>query len=54
MFQTVSTLSEGQTFGELALNSSQPRAATMVCKQECSFAVMQKHNYKKVLEKTMK
>jgi CRP-like cAMP-binding protein len=33
------------SFGELALNNNQPRAATITCKTDCHFAVMNKVDY---------
>lgn len=37
------------SFGELALNNNQPRAATIACKTDCHFAVMNKADYQKCL-----
>jgi CRP-like cAMP-binding protein len=42
-------LKQGMSFGELALNNNQPRAATIVCKTDCHFAVMIKADYQKCL-----
>jgi CRP-like cAMP-binding protein len=46
---TASVLREGMSFGELALNRNQPRAATIVCNTDCHFAVMHIDDYKKCL-----
>lgn len=35
----------GKSFGELALITNKPRAATIKCLTECHFAVMNKINY---------
>ena len=43
------SLKQGMSFGELALNNNQPRAATIVCKTHCHFAVMSKADYQKCL-----
>jgi len=47
----VATLSAGQSFGELALISQKPRAATIRCLENCHFAVLSKQDYEKVLGK---
>ena len=47
----VGDLEIGKSFGELALIKNKPRAATIVCRQNCSFAVMDRNDYKKVLGK---
>ncbi len=39
------SLKQGMSFGELALNNNQPRAATITCKTDCHFAVMNKVDY---------
>ncbi len=45
------TLGEGKAFGEKALITDQPRAATIECVANCHLAVMSKHDYDKVLRK---
>lgn len=47
----VVTLREGKSFGELALIKNKPRAATIRCKDDCHFAVMNKADYQKVLQR---
>ena len=54
LFQEVTILSDGMSFGELALNSGQKRAATILCKTDCHFAVMNKADYEKCLLMTAK
>jgi len=54
LFIEVTILKEGMSFGELALNSGVPRAATIVCKTDCHFAVMSKADYEKCLLNTAK
>lgn len=44
-------LTAGKSFGELALIKNQPRAATIQCLEDCYFAVIQKDDYEKVLQK---
>jgi hypothetical protein len=39
------TLSEGETFGELAIINKMPRAATVTCLTDCYFAVMNANDY---------
>ena len=45
----VRILESGAAFGELALMDSKPRAATIVCKEECYFAVLDKKPFKEIL-----
>ena len=47
----VGTLKAGQNFGELALVSNSPRAATITCKEFCIFATLDKHNFERILSK---
>ena len=54
LFQEVTILTDGMSFGELALNSGQKRAATILCKTDCHFAVMNKSDYEKCLLMTAK
>ena len=44
-------LDVGKSFGELALIKNKPRAATIICRSDCAFAVMDRSDYKKVLGK---
>ena len=41
----------GGSFGELALISNNPRAASVVCIKDCYFATLDKTAYKRVLQK---
>ena len=50
-FVQVVRLSEGQSFGELALINDDPRAANVVSLTECYFAVLTKGEYEKVLKR---
>ena len=47
----VNSQSSGSSFGELALIHSQTRKATIKCKENCEFAVLDKENFKKILGK---
>lgn len=42
---------EGQSFGELALLSDEPRAATVRTETACEFAVLSRDDFVKVLKK---
>ena len=50
-FVEVITLSPGQSFGELALQNDQPRAATIETLKDSTFAIIGRKDYEKVLEK---
>lgn len=45
----VNTLRAGIGFGELALINDSKRTATIIAKEDCVFAVMEKHHYKSIL-----
>ena len=45
------TLSEGDTFGELAIISKSPRAATITCVTDCYFAVMNASDYNQFIKR---
>jgi len=51
VFTEVRVLPAGSAFGELALLDNRPRAATIVCKEECDFAVLDKQNFIAILSK---
>lgn len=44
-------LNTGASFGELALINNEPRAATVKCLTDCSFAVLEQKNYLKIIKK---
>ena len=47
----VKTLGVGAAFGELSLLENKPRQATIICKSQCSFAVLEKIQFKSILRK---
>ena len=46
----VSILKEGFAFGELALIDNKPRAATIKCKENTHFAVLDKVHFDRILK----
>jgi len=42
------------SFGELALITSKPRAATIICTEDTDLAVFDKHNYEWVVGKALR
>lgn len=49
--QEVRQLLSGESFGELALITNNTRAATVICKSDCHFAVLEKSDYLRILGK---
>lgn len=43
-------LDDGKAFGEMALLNDAPRGATILCKTDCHFAIINKDNFKKTLQ----
>ena len=50
----VAQLGKGKSFGELALITSKPRAATITCLEDTDLAILDKTNYEKVVGKALK
>jgi hypothetical protein len=50
----VATLTAGKSFGELALISSKPRAATIQCSEDTHFATIYKKDYQEIIGKSLK
>ena len=48
----VKWLREGSLFGELALQNSEPRSATIVCSQDCELLRLRKEDYLSVIQGT--
>lgn len=50
-FTAFKTMRKDEAFGELALIKDIPRAATILCTEDCAFAVMNKYNYDRSMSK---
>lgn len=48
-FEEVNVLRDGHTFGELALLRDEKRMASIVCKEETHFAVLEKQDFKRLI-----
>jgi hypothetical protein len=48
--QTVAVLAAGQGFGDLALVNDKPRAATIITREPCVFAKVEKSDYNRILK----
>jgi CRP-like cAMP-binding protein len=44
----------GQAFGELALINDKPRSATIICLEDTHFAILEKGDFKKIMEKSIR
>ena len=49
----VKTLNTGDSFGELALIDNKPRAATIICKSDSHFAVLEKKDFNSILSNSL-
>ncbi len=47
----IAELTKGSSFGEFALLENKPRAATIICKKDSHFAVLDQKSFKKILGK---
>ena len=45
----VGEIKAGGAFGELSLLYESPRTATITCKEDCDFAILNKSEYKEIL-----
>ena len=52
-YEEVMTLTVGDSFGERALMSGQPRAASIFCKTNCHFGVLNIYDYQRILKKAI-
>ena len=43
-------LTSGMSFGELALINNKPRSATIICNENCDFAILEKKDFQKILK----
>ncbi len=50
----IKVLHAGSSFGELALMEKKPRAATIRCKEDCVFSVLDKKNFDIILSRKLK
>lgn len=46
----VKDIEAGNAFGELALLNNKPRLATIVCLEDCQFAILEKDDFSKILK----
>lgn len=49
----IKVLKSGDAFGELSLIDGRPRAATVICEQECHLAILEKQYFDKILSKNI-
>ena len=54
MMLKVATLKVGIGFGELALMNNTPRSATIKTEEDCQFAVLNKADFKIIMDKIYK
>ena len=45
----IKVLKAGEAFGELSLMENKPRAATVICEQECHLAILEKQYFDRIL-----
>lgn len=45
----IKTIGQGGSFGELALMENKPRAATILCEENCHFAILEKEFFNGIL-----
>ena len=50
-YRQLTLLRQGEYFGELALINYKPRAASVICREESNFAVLERNDYLRVLAK---
>lgn len=48
-YRQLTVLRQGECFGELALLSNKPRAASVLCREDCHFAVLKRDDYTRIL-----
>lgn len=46
---TIAKLTNGSSFGELALIESKPRMATIRCLKDCDFIILSKDDYNRII-----
>lgn len=54
LFEKVAIFENGHCFGELALINFKRRAARVICIQDTSFGILEKHDYQKIIGNKMK
>lgn len=54
LFKYISTVNEGKLFGEMGLEDSAPRSATVICLEDCDFAYLTKVDYDSCLKEIMR
>lgn len=53
VLKEIKILNAGLAFGELSLIENKPRAATIICVEDCGFAVLDKKNFDVILSKRL-
>ena len=48
-FYELKTIKTGDSFGQLALMENKPRSASIICKEDCHFAILDKENFDGIL-----
>lgn len=50
-FYELKSIKTGDSFGQLALMENKPRSASIICKEDCHFAILDKEHFDGILSK---